>query len=152
AKTLFEPILALHNFDSARLDTTLAVGFRGVEGASEMQIRVLLAPGETKVLPLGARVKGLVPEDVHWASLEVQYSSKQNALEAALVSVTQDGRHSIRSVLNWVEGSASDGPFWQVDDSRNTLIGMYNADTEPAQVEVSLDYYAGDERHSHKLG
>lgn len=150
-ETSFEPTLVLHNFESSELSATLFVNFHNGGTPAEKQFPVSLPSGETQVLALYPLLKNLVPSDTHWASLEIQYSSNQNALAAALVSTSRDGEHSIRSVLNWVMGSASDGPFWQADAAHDTLIGMYNADTQPAKVSVSIDYYIGSERHQHKL-
>ena len=67
------------------------------------------------------------------------------------MSVSENGEHSLRSVLNWVQGSASDGWYWRADATRNTLIGILNADTEEARVQVSLDYYSGGQKRSYEL-
>jgi hypothetical protein len=149
-ETSFKPTLVLHNFDSASMAVTLFVGFQVGNAPTEKQFPVTLTPGETQVLALQPLLKDLIPPNARWASLEIQTQAGKG-LATALVSVSQDGGHSIRSVLNWVEGSASDGPFWQADAAHDTLIGMFNADTEPAKVSVSLDYYVGTERHQHKL-
>jgi hypothetical protein len=150
-KTIFEPTLVLHNFADVALDATVAVGFRAGGKPTERQLPFSLAPGETQVISLYEHLKDIIPPTEPWASMEIQYSSAHNDLAAALVSVTRNGKHSIRSVLNWVEGSASDGPFWRSDQSHSTLIGMFNTDTESAQVRFSLDYYVGAERRRHVL-
>lgn len=67
------------------------------------------------------------------------------------MSVSQDGAHSIRSVLNAVEGSGSEGWFWRADADYNTYITMFNADSEEARVQVSLDYSVNGERRSYQL-
>jgi hypothetical protein len=149
--TTFEPTLALHNFAESELLITLAVGYRTEEGAQELQIPLVLSAGDTQVLSLHLYLEGVVPEEAHWASLEVSYSSRENQLAAELVSVSADGEHSIRSVMNWVQGSASEGWLWRADADHNTYITMFNADTEEATVNVSLDYYDQGQRQSYEL-
>ncbi len=149
--TQFEPTMVLHNFDTVPVSATLAVGFKLGDAPKEKLFPITLSAGESRIVDLFTLLHGVVPSTVHWASMELQYSGQQNSIAADMVSTSTDGRHSIRSVLNWVEGSASDGPFWQVDPQKNTLIAVYNADTEPAQLSFSLDYYVGTEQHKHQL-
>jgi len=96
-------------------------------------------------------LQDVVPPDAHWASLEVNYSDRHNGLAAAMVSTSQDGAHSLRSVLNWVEASTREGWYWRVDADHNTLLGILNSDTEEARVQVSLDYSVGGVQHSYDL-
>lgn len=149
--TTFEPTLALHNFAKSELAVTLSVGYRTEEGAQELQIPLVLSAGDTEVLSLHPYLEGVVPEEARWASLEISYTARENALAAELVSVSADGEHSIRSVMNWVQGNASEGWLWRADADHNTYIAMYNADTEEATVKVSLDYYVEGQHHSYDL-
>src|SRR5262249_48841508 len=135
----------------APLDATIAFGWKKGQTPNEKELAVSLAADETRILPLRKLLDGAVPSDANWANMEIKYSSVQNALAGALVSNTEDGMHSIHSVLNWVEGSASDGPFWQADEDHNTLLAILNTDTKPAQVSVSLGYYVGSEQHTYSL-
>jgi hypothetical protein len=67
------------------------------------------------------------------------------------VSVSQDGRHSLRSVLNWVEGSNREGWYWQADATHDTFINLLNTDTNLARVEASLDYAVNGEQKTYVL-
>ncbi len=149
--TTFEPTLALHNFGESEFPITLAVGYRTEKGPAELQIPLTISAGDTEVLSLHPYLEGVVPEEARWASLEISYTARENALAAELVSVSADGEHSIRSVMNTIGGSASEGWHWWADDDHNTYIAMYNADTEEATVKVSLDYYVEGQRHSYDL-
>jgi hypothetical protein len=151
APTTFEPVLALHNFSTQGLAVTLSVGYRAGGIVKEVQLSISLPASNTRILSLRPYLEGVVPPDAHWASLEVSYRDRQNSLSGALVSVSQDGEHSIRSVLNGVQGSGSEGWLWRADAEYNTLLGLMNTDTEEARVRVSLDYYAGGVRHSYEL-
>jgi hypothetical protein len=149
--TRFEPGLALHNFAESELPLTVAVGYRTEDGAEELQIPLTISAGDTEVLSLHPYLEGVVPEEAHWASLELGYSSRENQLAAELVSVSADGQHSIRSVLNGVRASNNEGWYWRADADYNTLIAVYNRATEEATVAVSLDYYVEGGRQSYEL-
>lgn len=151
AATTFDSILALHNFNRHELPVTVSVGYRSGGAAQELQIPLSLAAGAARVLSLHPYLAGMLPDDARWASLELSYTDRHNGLAAALVSVSQDGTHSIRSVLNWLEGSGSEGWLWRADADYNTLIGMLNSDAEEAQVAVSLHYYANGLPRSYEL-
>ncbi len=150
-RQMFEPTLVLHNFNRHELAVNLAFGYREGSGARETRVPVSLAAGETRLLSVLDVLGDSIPPEAHWASLEISYTDRHTGLGAALVSVTQEGEHSIRSVLNWVHGSASEGWYWQADGDHNTLIGILNTDTEEARVAVSLDYYVDGERRSYEL-
>jgi len=151
ARTRFDAYLALHNFNQHDLAVTVTAGYQEAGSTQEHQIPVSLAPGDTQVLSLHPYLRDVVPEDAHWASLEVSYSDRHNGLVAALVSVSRDGEHSIRSVLNWVRGSKAEGWLWRADVDYNTFITMLNTDTEEARVVVSLDYHVNGVRYSYDL-
>jgi hypothetical protein len=129
----------------------LRVGYKNAGEQQELSIPVTLPPGDTQVLSLHPYLENVIPQGTHWASLEVNYTSRSSGLAAAMVSVSQDGAHSIRSVLNWVEANMREGWHWRADRDHNTLLGIYNADSEPAQVKVSLDYYSDGQRQSYDL-
>ncbi|MGH9579404.1 MAG: hypothetical protein ACRD2R_00295, partial [Terriglobales bacterium] len=147
--TRFQPTVALHNFGQRELIATLKVGYPGGQGTQEIALAVAVAANDSVVLPLAAALAGVVPPS--WASLEVSYSESENSLGGTMVSVSQDGEHSIRSVLNWVEGSTREGWYWRVDASHNTFISMLNTDSEEARVAIALDYYLEGERRTYKL-
>jgi hypothetical protein len=149
--TVFSPFVALHNFGHSALNVGLAVRYASGGSTQTVNIPVAVAANNTVVAPLMAHLNGVVPAEVSWASLEVGYSDNQNSLAAALVSVSEDGAHSIRSVLNWVEGSAREGWFWRVDANHNTFISMLNTDTEEARVAIALDYQLEGESRSYRL-
>ena len=92
-----------------------------------------------------------IPPEVSWASLQVSYTAGQGSLTAAMVSTSQDGAHSIRSVVNWVEGSNREGWYWRADSQRDTLVSILNTDTQDARVAISLDYYQDGVAHSYDL-
>ena len=80
-----------------------------------------------------------------------QLYRRQGSLTAAMVSTSQDGEHSIRSVLNWVEGSNREGWYWRADSQRDTLVSILNTDTQDARLAISLDYYQDGVAHSYDL-
>jgi hypothetical protein len=68
-----------------------------------------------------------------------------------MTSVSKDGEHSIRSVLNWVQGSNREGWYWRADTDHNTLLSILNTDTNEARVAISLDYYVDGVKHIYVL-
>lgn len=68
-----------------------------------------------------------------------------------MVSVSQDLKHSIRSVLNWTDGNQREGWYWRADSDHDTLVSLLNSDSEEAQLAISLDYYSEGVRHSYNL-
>ncbi len=149
--TKFRPLLALHNFWPNPTDISLAVGYRTGEGQQELTIPVRIAPTDTQVIALHPYLENTIPPETPWASLEVRYTGPEFGVVAAMVSVSENGEHSIRSVLNWVEGNIREGWHWRVDSDHNTLLGIYNADSEESRVLVSLDYHADGIKHSYEL-
>jgi hypothetical protein len=147
AQAKFEPVVALHNFESNPLNVALLVGY--MQGDTQQTVKVPLSvpAGDTSLVSLHPYLKG-VPVDVPWASLQLSYTAQQASLTAAMVSVSQDGEHSIRSVLNWVEGSNREGWYWRADAQQNTLVSILNTDSEDARVAISLDYYHDGVAHS----
>ncbi|MFQ5926045.1 MAG: hypothetical protein ACE5MH_01275, partial [Terriglobia bacterium] len=151
AATFFEPTLALQNFSDAELAVTLAVGFRTTEAPQELQFPLTLGARETRLLHLAELLAAQVPAETHWASVELSYQGVRNYLAAELVSVSREGEHSLRSVMNPVQGSAAEGWLWRADGDSNTLIGILNTDTEEATVRVALDYFVEGVGHSYEL-
>ena len=147
--TTFEPYVVLHNFNRHPLDVTLAVNFNHGQAPQEIPLAVSLSPGETRVLSLLDHLAGQVPAGVSWGSLELCYTDRHNGLAAMLVSTSRDGAHSMRSVLNWVHGSMSEGWLWRADGEYNTLIGLLNSDTEEARAAVSLSYYVNGQGYNY---
>ena len=86
--TIFEPVLALHNFSTQGLAVTLSVGYRAGGIVKEAQVSISLPASNTRILSLRPYLEGVVPPDAHWASLEVSYRDRQNSLSGALVSVS----------------------------------------------------------------
>ncbi|MBI3664155.1 MAG: IPT/TIG domain-containing protein [Acidobacteria bacterium] len=150
-RTLFEPMLALHNFNRHALDVTLLVGYRVGVDNHQQRIPISMSPGDTQILKLHPLLRALIPADVPWASLELSYTDRHTGLATAMVSVSQDGAHSIRSVLNWVRGSIREGWYWRADADHTTLLGILNSDTEEERVAVSLDYSVGGVKRSYEL-
>jgi hypothetical protein len=142
--------LVLHNFNGHSQDVELAVGYKEGSAPKETKRAVSLAAGETRVLTLGEEFGGLRNSGVHWASLEASYEDRHNGVSMMLTSVSESGEHSIRSVMNWVNASVREGWLWRADANQNTLLGIYNADTEEAPVMLSLDYYSGGLRSSYE--
>lgn len=149
--TVFEPVLALHNFNAHALDVTLLVGYRVGTENYQQSIPISMAPGDTRILQLHPLLKGVIPADVPWASLQVSYTDRHTGLASAMVSVSQDGAHSIRSVLNWVRGNIREGWYWRADVDHTTLLGILNSEAEEAQVAVSLDYSVAGVARSYEL-
>jgi hypothetical protein len=150
SKTAFEPVAAFHNFESDPLNITLLVGYMQGDTPGAVTIPLTVLPGNTPVIPLHRYLQSIPPE-VSWASLQVSYTAGQGSLTAAMVSTSQDGEHSIRSVLNWVEGSNREGWYWRADSQRDTLVSILNTDTQDARVTISLDYYQDGVAHSYDL-
>ena len=151
APTVFEPTVALHNFNSRPLEVALVAGYTQGDIPQEVTIPVVLPAGDTRVVSLHPYLRDAIPANVSWASLEVRYTDNHTGLAATMVSVSQDGEHSIRSVLNWVDGSTREGWYWRVDTDNNTLINTLNTDTEEARLAISLDYYVGGVKHTYQL-
>jgi hypothetical protein len=128
----------------------LAVGYKEGTDAKELKRTISLTGGETKVLAMGEEFGQLTTSRVHWGSLEVSYEDRHNGVSMMLTSVGESGQHSIRSVMNWVNASIREGWVWRADANQNTLLGIYNADTEEAPVMLSLDYYSGGQRFSYE--
>jgi hypothetical protein len=149
--TIFKPTLVLHNFGAQSLSPKISIGVPRGSGMDEVNIPVVIAPGRTEVLPLSAQLAGAITPDTSWASVQISYSADSNDLAAALVSVSQDGEHSLRSVLNWVEGNDREGWYWQADTTHDTFINLLNTDTEPAQVQISLDYTTDGQQRTYQL-
>jgi hypothetical protein len=150
-QTRFEPFLVMYNFRPYTIPLELHVGFRTGDGPQEMTIPYALPARQTQVISLHPYLQGMVPPDVSWASLEVSYTSTTRGFAAAMVSVSEGGEHSIRSVLNWVDAGTREGWYWRADTEHNTLLGIFNADAEEARVRVSLDYYVGSSKGSYEL-
>lgn len=150
APTAFDSFLLLHNFNAHQLPVNLSVGYSNAGAPQEVQLPLSLAPGENQVVSLSSLL-GPAADNIGWGWLELSYTDRHNGLVAALVSVSQDGEHSIRSVLNWVEGSFREGWLWRADANYNTFLGILNTDTEEARVQVSLDYYDQGLRRSYEL-
>ncbi len=127
------------------------MGYLSGGATQERSIPLSLAAGETRVFSLLPYLQGVIPPDDPWASLQVSYSDLQNGLAGAMVSVSQDGEHSIRSVLNWTHGSLREGWYWSADSNHDTFLGILNTDTENAQLAVSLDYYAEGAKRTYNL-
>jgi hypothetical protein len=130
-QTSFEPTLVLHNFESNPLAANLVVGYMQGNTPQTVAIPLLIAPGDTRVVSLHRYLES-IPPDVPWASLQLSYTAQQGDLTAAMVSLSQDGEHSIRSVLNWVEGSNREGWYWRADARHDTLLSILNTDTQDA--------------------
>ena len=150
-RTSFKPVLALHNFNSYTMNLTLNVGYRVGGNPTEMGIPVSLASGQTRVLELHPYLQDVVAAGAPWASLEISYTSRHDGLAASLVSVSEDGNHSIRSVMNWVQAVTREGWVWRVDENYNTLLGIFNSTAEDARATLSLDYYVEGNRHSYDI-
>jgi hypothetical protein len=150
SKTMFEPVVAFHNFESDPLNITLLVGYMQSDTPRTVSIPLTVLPGDTPVILLHRYLQSIPPE-VSWASVRVSYTAEQGSLTAAMVSTSQDGAHSIRSVLNWVEGSNREGWYWRADLQRDTLVSILNTDTQDARVATSLDYYQDGVAHSYDL-
>jgi hypothetical protein len=150
SQTTFEPVVAFHNFESDSLNITLLVGFMQGNTQQTVTIPLTVLPGNTPVISLHRYLQSIPPE-VSWASLQVSYTAGQGDLTAAMVSTSQDGEHSIRSVLNWVEGSNREGWYWRADSQRDTLVSILNTDTQDARVAISLDYYQDGVARSYDL-
>lgn len=149
-ETKFEPFLVVHNFDREQSGEIL-VSFQGENGPQEISIPLEIRAGETRVLELESNLKGRMPRDAHWAGMEIRYTTNNTSLAMTMVSLSEDRRHSIRSVLNWVQSTTREGWYWRVDSETNTLVGIQNSATEEANVVFSLDYYIGHSRHSYEL-
>jgi hypothetical protein len=150
SQTTFEPVVAFHNFESDPLNITLLAGFMQGDTPQTVTIPLTVLPGDTPVIPLHRYLQNIPPE-VSWASLQVSYTAEQGSFTAAMVSTSQDGAHSIRSVLNWVEGSNREGWYWRADSQRDTLLSILNTYTQDARVAISLDYYQDGVAHSYDL-
>jgi hypothetical protein len=149
-RTDFAPFLALHNFGHYPMNLTLKVGYAVDSQTQEVEIAITLSHGATRILPLESYLVGIPPR-THWANLEIAYTGTHNNLAASMVSVSQNGKHSIRSVLNWVEASHREGWHWKADREFNTVVSVQNSDTEPAEVIFSLDYQDRGVSHSYDL-
>ncbi len=149
-RTKFKPTLVLHNFKSYPVSLNLSLGPSAGSTPTPATIPLQLAARETRVVGLASILEGLAATGP-WVNLEVSYSGTHSKLGMTLVSVSEDGKHSIRSVLNWVEAAIREGWYWQADDNTNTLLGILNSDSEAATVRMSLDYYVAGQRHSYEL-
>lgn len=149
-RTAFNPYVVLHNFGHYPMSLGLKVGYADGSRTQEVGIPVALSSGATQIVALESYLAGIPPR-THWANLEIGYSGTHNNLAASMVSVSQDGKHSIRSVLNWVEASNREGWHWQADREFNTIVSIQNSDTEPAEVIFSLDYQDRGVSHSYDL-
>lgn len=149
-RTKFKPTLVLHNFKGYPVSLNLSFGPSAGSAPTPTTNPLQLAARETRVIELAPILEALSATGP-WANLEVSYSGTHSKLGMVLVSVSEDGKHSIRSVLNWVEAAIREGWYWQADDNTNTLLGILNSDTEAATVRMSLDYYVAGQRHSYEL-
>jgi len=149
-QTVFKPTLALHNFNVHPLNVNLAFGPSGGATPQPTAVPLTLAAGETREVDLYTVLQNSGAAGP-WANLELSYSDWHTNLGMMLVSVSGNGEHSVRSVLNWVEAATREGWYWQADANTNTLLGIQNSDTEAATVRVALDYYAEGTRHSYEL-
>lgn len=139
-RTKFDPYVVLHNFGSYLLQLTLKVGVTVESATKEIDIPIAISAGTTKQLSLGSYLAGTVGVGTHWANLEVSYAGTHNNLAGLMVSLSHDGAHSVRSVLNWVGAPNREGWHWRIGNGFNTLVSIQNSDTEPAEVAFSLDY------------
>ncbi|MGH9813388.1 MAG: hypothetical protein ACRD4T_09670, partial [Candidatus Acidiferrales bacterium] len=150
ASASFEPLLALANLGESSLSVRLTVGFQTVEGNQELELPVVLEAREARVIRLADQLQGILPPG-HWASLEVSYVSREAQLAAGVGSVSQDGQHSLGAVLNHVEGSVAEGWYWQIGGDSTTLLGILNADSEEATVQIWLDYTSDGQAYRYDL-
>lgn len=150
-RTKFEPFVLLHNFNGHPEQVNLLVGVDADGETREVPIPIFLSAGATLVLPLDSYLAGRIPRGGHWASLEASYSDWHNGVVLAMVSVSQDRKHSIRSVLNWVERDNRAGWYWRADSESNTLLAIQNSDVETATVRVTLDYYVDGMHYEYVL-
>jgi hypothetical protein len=150
--TTFEPILALHNFDSRPLPLDIAIRpDSSTNNQDESVQQLVIAPGETRIVRLDKLLEENAEKRTHWASLEIKYVAVESILGASLVSISSNEKFSIRSVLNWIETTTREGWYWRADEKANTFLAIYNTDYQAADVDVSLDYYVGNQRRSHPL-
>jgi hypothetical protein len=150
-RTKFDPYLVFHNFGEAQLRGEVSTAYRNESGPQEMQIPLVMQAGETRVLELESYLSRCIPRDAYWAGMEIRYTTKQSALAMTMVSVSDNRKHSIRSVLNWVQATSREGWYWNVAADNDTLVGIQNSGREEASVMFSLDYYVGETRHSYEL-
>lgn len=150
-KTKFEPRLILHHFGDGQLEVVASLSFRNETGPQEVAIPIVMQARETRVMELESHLGGRVPQDAHWAGMEIRYAAKRSSLAMTLVSVSEDRKRSIRSVLNWVQSTSREGWYWRADEDFNTMVGIQNSDREEGNVIFSLDYYVGQTRYSYEL-
>ena len=136
----FTPTLILHNFAAAPVATDLLLATSGKASPARRRARYSLAGGETKRINLAT----FFPSPAsHWISAEVRSESTTNYVGAELISVSNDGSHTLRSMMNHVGGAIREGWYWRVDDNHDTLLAIFNPEDAPATAKVSLDFKTG---------
>lgn len=150
-RTSFQSYLVLHNFNGYLHDLDIFVAGQQGNDLREVKRSVSLPAGETRVLDVAKEFPELKALKTAWASMEVSYTGRHNGVGMMLASVSDSGEYSIRSVLNWVQASTREGWIWRADANQNTLLGIYNADSEPAPVNLSIDYHSGGQRSSYDM-
>jgi hypothetical protein len=145
----FTPILVLHNFSAAPVATDLLVANSGNASPAQRGARYSLAGGETKLINLATFFPSPASS---WISAEVRSESTTNYIGAELISVSNDGSHTLRSVMNHVGGAIREGWYWRVGDSHDTLLAIFNPEDAPAKAKVSLDFKTGSAMDRYDLG
>src|SRR5574341_1987918 len=95
----FHPTLILHNFAAGPIAADLRLATSGDNVAVQRTARYQLAGSETKRVDLGMFFPSPATP---WISAEVRFDGTTNHLGAELISLSEDGRHTLRSMMNHV--------------------------------------------------